>query len=388
VKRWFCCTCGPSKVTGAGTLNLFVDYVRGDVGGDWSGFSGLINISQTTGTPPSSTTDDFRVTTTGGFPNARLNIGTNVIMYSRATAGSIIPIGEFSGASGATVSASGGSGAGAQNAVTWRAGGIDTDATNAALIQGATSLIKEGGGTWTLTGTNTYSGTTTVNEGTLLVNGNHGAATSAVTVGASGTLGGAGIIGGAVTVNSGGMLAPGAGAGTLTISNNLALNSGAMLNFELGATNASDKVVVSGALALGGTLNVTNLTGFGTNTYTLFTYGGALSGTLPALGVMPSGYTGSVNTNTAGQVKLVVQAAPRNPPVFGGISLSGGNLTLIGSGGTSNGTYYVLTSTNLMLPLAQWTPIVTNQFDTNGNFTVTNLVYTNAPRRFYLLQLQ
>jgi hypothetical protein len=27
-------------------------------------------------------------------------------------------------------------------------------------------------------------------------------------------------------------------------------------------------------------------------------------------------------------------------------------------------------------------------FDTNGNFIVTNLAYTNAPQRFYLLQMQ
>jgi fibronectin-binding autotransporter adhesin len=376
-----------SKVSGAGTLNLFVDYVRGDVGGDWSGFTGLINVSQTTGTPPSSTTDDFRVTTTGGFPDARLNIGTNVLMYSRAAAGSIIPIGEFSGALGATVSAGGGSSAGTQNAVTWRVGGSDTDATNAALIQGTTSLIKEGSGEWTLTGTNTYSGTTTVNEGTLLVNGNQGAATGAVTVGVNGALGGTGIIGGAVTVNSGGALAPGAGTGTLTISNNLTLSSGAVLNFELGAPNASDKVVVSGALTLGGTLNVMDLAGFGTNTYTLFTYGGALSGTLPAIGVMPSGYTGSVNTNTSGQVKLMVQAAPPNPPHFNSVGLVGTNLVMSGNGGTAGSNYYVLASTNLLLPLVQWMPIVTNQFGTNGGFNFTNGVNSGTPQKFYLLQV-
>jgi hypothetical protein len=219
------------------------------------------------------------------------------------------------------------------------------------------------------------------------VNGNQGAATNTVTVKTNGTLGGTGVIGGAVTVNAGGALAPGASAGTLTISNSLTLSSGAALNFELGATDTSDKVVVSGALVLGGTLNVTNLAGFGTNTYTLITYGSALSGSLPVIGTMPSGYIGSVNTNTSGQVKLVVQAASANPPVFNSPILTNGSLTLSGSGGTSNGTYYVLMASNLMAPLAQWQFIATNQFDTNGNFTVTNLVYTNAPLRFYRLQL-
>jgi hypothetical protein len=120
----------------------------------------------------------------------------------------------------------------------------------------------------------------------------------------------------------------------------------------------------------------------------LFTYGGALSGSLPAIGVMPSGYSFSISTNTPGYVNLVVKIIKPNPAVFGGTALAGGGLALSGSGGTSNGTYYVLTSTNLTQPLAQWQFIATNQFDTNGNFNVTNLVYTNAPQRFYLLQSQ
>ena len=370
-------------LTGGGTLNLVVNYVRGDITGDWTGFSGRINVQNS-----GADVDDFRVNTTAGFPNARLNLGTNILMYSRCTAGSVIPIGEFSGAANSTVSAGGGSSVGTQYDVTWRVGSLGTDATNAATIQGTTTLIKEGAGKWSLTGVNTYSGTTTVNAGALLVNGNQSSANGAVNVASGATLGGAGIIGGAVTVNNNGTLSPGAGVGTLTINNNLTLQSGAVLNFELGAINASDGVVVSGALALGGTLNVTNLAGFGANTYTLFTYGEALSGNLPSIGVMPAGYTGSVNTNTPGQVKLVVQAIPANPPVFGGATLAGGKLNLSGSGGTTNGTYYVLTSTNLSLPLAQWQFIATNQFDGNGNFTVTNLIYTNAPQSFYMLQLQ
>jgi hypothetical protein len=40
------------------------------------------------------------------------------------------------------------------------------------------------------------------------------------------------------------------------------------------------------------------------------------------------------------------------------------------------------------LPPAQWQPIITNQFDANGRFNITNQAPTNAPNRFYLLQLQ
>jgi hypothetical protein len=58
-----------------------------------------------------------------------------------------------------------------------------------------------------------------------------------------------------------------------------------------------------------------------------------------------------------------------------------------GTGGVTNGTYYVLASTNVALPLNQWTPVVTNPFDASGNFTFTNTPAANAPQLFYRLQL-
>jgi hypothetical protein len=60
---------------------------------------------------------------------------------------------------------------------------------------------------------------------------------------------------------------------------------------------------------------------------------------------------------------------------------------LSGTGGVTNGTYYVLTSSNLLLPLTNWTSIATDQFDSAGNFIFTNAAQTNAPQLFYLLQL-
>ena len=66
---------------------------------------------------------------------------------------------------------------------------------------------------------------------------------------------------------------------------------------------------------------------------------------------------------------------------------SGGGFILSGAGGVSNGTYYVLTSSNLLLPLTNWTRIATNQFDSEGDFIFTNAAQTNAPQLFYSLQL-
>ncbi len=66
---------------------------------------------------------------------------------------------------------------------------------------------------------------------------------------------------------------------------------------------------------------------------------------------------------------------------------SGGGFILSGAGGVTNGTYYVLTSSNLLLPPTNWTYIATNQFDSEGDFIFTNTAQTNAPQLFYLLQL-
>ncbi len=82
----------------------------------------------------------------------------------------------------------------------------DSGVTPPSLTGG--SLVKAGTGTLTLSGTNTYTGPTSINAGTLRVNGNQTAATGLVSVASGATLGGSGILGGAVTVADGGHIAP------------------------------------------------------------------------------------------------------------------------------------------------------------------------------------
>jgi fibronectin-binding autotransporter adhesin len=128
-----------------------------------------------------------------------------------------------------------------------------------------------------LAGDNSYTGSTTVNPGTtLLANNTTGSATgsSSLVIPENATLGGNGKITGDLTVA--GNLSPGNSPGTLTVSN-LTLTSSAYLTYELGATNASDLVVVTGNLTLVGTLNISMLPGFGVGQYTLFTYSGSLT---------------------------------------------------------------------------------------------------------------
>jgi autotransporter-associated beta strand protein len=177
------------------------------------------------------------------------------------------------------------------------------------------TLIKAGTGTQTLSGANTYGGGTIISNGTFLVDNNSGSGTGtgSVTVVNGATLGGKGIIAGPVSLGAGAVLSPGDPVGTLTVNNSLALNNSSVLRFALGTSSA--RASVSGALTLGGTLNVIDAGGFNTGTYTLFAYGGALTYNGLTVGTKPNpSFTYVVSTGTVGQVNLIV-TGPSSPPV-------------------------------------------------------------------------
>ncbi|MEI7908684.1 MAG: autotransporter-associated beta strand repeat-containing protein [Verrucomicrobiota bacterium] len=142
---------------------------------------------------------------------------------------------------------------------------------------GVGALTKAGGGTMLLSATNTYTGATTVNAGTLLVNGSTGI--SAVTVN-GGALGGTGIIGGAVTINSGGTLTVGGATGTpgtLTINGDVLLNGNTLLRLDKGGVTSSDRIAKSsGTMVFGGTLTLANVgsTLAGGDSFAIFAAGG------------------------------------------------------------------------------------------------------------------
>ena len=87
---------------------------------------------------------------------------------------------------------------------------------------------------------------------------------------------------------------------------------------------------------------------------------------------------------------LMTSAFGRPGSASAASNVSGTNLVFSGVNGLSGGTYSVMTSTNLTLPLSQWTRVATNVLSANGNFTitVTNAVNSGASQQFYMLQLQ
>ncbi|MEO8615488.1 MAG: autotransporter-associated beta strand repeat-containing protein [Luteolibacter sp.] len=114
------------------------------------------------------------------------------------------------------------------------------------------SLTKRGPGQQTFSGTATYTGTTAIEAGALLVDGNFSAATGAVTVDSDAILGGSGVLGGAVTVN--GRISPGtSGLGRLIVVNNVTWNgsAGNEWPWQLGVSNGSDGLSILGNFSKG-----------------------------------------------------------------------------------------------------------------------------------------
>jgi len=190
-----------------------------------------------------------------------------------------------------------------------------------------------------LAGTNTYTGTTTVGTGTLLVNGVNGS--SPVTVNAGATLGGSGVIGGTISVQAGGTLAPGMtargaltnGLGTLRSGSAATVSGAVVMKINRDAAPNSDQFAASGVTVNGGaTLTVNNLgsTNFAAgDTFTLFS--GPVSGTfsavtLPALPGANLYWTNTlaVNGSIAVMAAVTVNTTPTNVTTV----VTGNTLTL------------------------------------------------------------
>jgi fibronectin-binding autotransporter adhesin len=148
--------------------------------------------------------------------------------------------------------------------------------TYAGNMSGSGSMTLQGGGTLTMTGASTYTGATTVNASTLVVNGS---LASTVSVTNGGILAGNGNTGG--FVSNGGIIAPGNSIGTLNINGNFTQNGGTYV-VEVNAQGQNDRVNVNGTATINGaTVQVAAASGnYATSTtYTILNATGGVSGT-------------------------------------------------------------------------------------------------------------
>jgi hypothetical protein len=81
----------------------------------------------------------------------------------------------------------------------------------------------------------------------------------------------------------------------------------------------------------------------------------------------------------------VAATAPPPAPVISTTSISGGNLTINGSGGTPNSSFSVLTNADLSVPISQWGTATTGTYDGSGNFSISLPVDPAKPHLFYLI---
>jgi fibronectin-binding autotransporter adhesin len=276
-------------LSGAGTLDLRVNYVRGDVTGNWSAFTGQVNVTSRTGG------DEFRIALGGGgtglqLAGGKLNLADGVNMYQSVNpptgegTQTVHTIGELSGSAGAAIR--GGPVFG--RFTNWTVGSLGTDSIFAGTIKdnaGVSRLTKVGTGTLTLSGINTYTGATMVTAGTLALSGDGDIAGSAsVTLAA-----------GAKLDTTVGTYAP---ASTQPITIGLdAAGAGSSGRIDAASLNISDANV---AFTISGTLDDAQ--------YVIANYSGTLTGTFGV--APPTGYTFDYGTGTNSQIKLVSTSAP------------------------------------------------------------------------------
>ncbi|MEN4918929.1 autotransporter-associated beta strand repeat-containing protein [Achromobacter spanius] len=207
------------------------------------------------------------------------------------------------------------------------AGNINTTGTNTG------TLTKDGDASLTLTGNNNVGGGTTVNSGTLLVDGT--LTGGGVTVNAGANLGGSGSVVADVELEDNARLVAGTPGNPISFARSLALSNGTQLDFTLGTPNsATTAVTVAQDLRLDGVLNIADGGNLGTGVYRLFAYGGTLTDNGLQYGTLPAGMTTAQLTlqNQPNQINLVLQSQPGEIQFWNGAKTTPDGIIAGGSG--------------------------------------------------------
>lgn len=333
-----------------------------------------------------------------------------------AAAFGIYNLGALAGGAGTTLRGAA-NGGGAINASFYSIGAKNLNTTFAGTIANGTggagattSLIKVGSGVLTLTGNNSYTGSTTVSNGVLalgdgVTDGSIGGSslidvisgafldvsklsTPTLALGGSQILKGNGTVLGNVDSSGGGTIAPGASIGTLTITNVATLGGNLLVELNRANGAQTNDILKAASIVLGGTLTVTNAGPGLVIGDRFFLFNGPLTGSFSTL-ALPSYYTWDTSQLSVDGSITVTGIVP--PPSISSVdysAFSSGSLTINASGGLPNGAVNVITSTNLTLPLINWTIATSTTFDGSGNLAAPITVDPTAPQLFIRLQAQ
>jgi autotransporter-associated beta strand protein len=261
-------------------------------GGDLIDVGGGMSLTTNGGTTTLGGNTAYTGATT--VNNGAILTGSGVNAFSAASAtrinsGGTVDLGGFAQAINSVALAGGTLKIGSLNGAVTSTGGT------IASVGGGMSLTANSGET-TVTGTNTYTGHTTVNGGLLSVNGS---VISDVTVNAGGTLGGNGVVGN-TTIN-GGALAPGNSIGLLTVQGSLIFTAAANYMVQVSPASA-DRTNVTGAATPGSaTVNASFAPGtYVARQYTILNAGDGVQGKFSSLvnTDLPSGFNASLSYDT------------------------------------------------------------------------------------------
>lgn len=279
-----------------------VEFTANDVFGNHTSSVHALTVNAGGLVTNSTTTSGFTtfkdITLNGGELRATNTLGAlsgtfqayhlrGTVTVGGTSASTISDVGQANGAIniGGTTDLGGGVGANAVFAVADATSSAAADLTVSAKLKNSansvfaalqTGIDKTGAGTLALSGVNSYTGATNLQQGTLALVGGGSISTSVVIDVAAGatldisattspwslatgqSLVGNGSIEGDATIA--GTVGPGNSLGTLTFADDLTLAG--IASMEISATlSAADLINVAAALAFGGTLNVTNLGG-------------------------------------------------------------------------------------------------------------------------------
>lgn len=234
------------RLSGKGTLNVYPQYVRGDLKGNWSDFEGTLVCNQNG--------QEFRWFNTYGLPKGTMNIpsGSTVNAESRN-----ITLGNLTGSG--TLSTSG----------TVTIGALNEKVTFSGTFANNPAIIKEGTGKWTFSKPISGIKSLTFNDGEIFLNAATGTqslfGTITPTVKNNATLSGRGRIA-SVIIENGGTLKPGntestsRRQGAITSSGSINMFAGSKLYLiaytNQNSGNSRSYLTVGGDLRLNGEINI------------------------------------------------------------------------------------------------------------------------------------
>lgn len=258
-------------------------------------------------------------------------------------------------------------------------------------------------GALTLSGTNSYSGNTTIRSGTTLALSGNGcltgtplldvqaggtldvsASTGNFAIGLGQTLKGNGIVTGILPLA--GNLAPGESVGTLTVNGDVSMMSTAVTAIEVNnSTATADFLQVSGTLTYAGTLTIANVsaTPYAANQVIKAFNAGTYAGAFTSISFPGVAAYDAARLTVDGTIKVVTPVSTTPAPIT--VSLSGGNALTLGWP-LDHTTWRLLAQTNhlsqgLSVNPLDWGEVAGAQ-STN---TITLTIDMAKPTEFYRL---